>query len=76
MRTLEDHRTEAFERYVGLTTDYFAKIEAEGDTPWHDNDTKQRRALFDQRYTRPAPPEGLHSTLADIRGDNRRWTAS
>lgn len=46
---------------------WHAKRVSEGGEPWTD-DVEERRDLFDRKYTRPAPPEGLYTELVDIRG--------
>lgn len=56
-----------FRAYLTHSEPYFETVEANGDTPWHRGDVDQRRELFDRRYTRPAPPEGLFNNLEDIR---------
>lgn len=58
---------DAFAAYVERSTNYFAAVEAAGDTPWHRGDVDRRRELFNRRYTRPAPPEGLFTNLEEIR---------
>lgn len=58
---------DAFNAYLERSTNYFAAVEAAGGTPWHEHDESRRRSLFFRRYTRPAPPEGLLTDLADIR---------
>ena len=58
---------DAFDAYIERSTNYFTAVEAAGDTPWHRGDVDRRRELFHRRYTRPAPPEGLLTDLADIR---------
>ncbi|OCB36992.1 hypothetical protein A5675_17345 [Mycobacterium malmoense] len=55
----ETDRGETFRRYLDSTVEYNAAIETAGDEPWHAGDVERRRELFNRRYTRPAPPEGL-----------------
>jgi hypothetical protein len=57
-------REAAYARYLDLSEPYFAKVEAEGDTPWWSSED-ERRALFMKRFTRPTPPAGL--TIPDIK---------
>lgn len=56
-----------FDAYVERSTNYFAAVEAAGDTPWHEGDVERRRALFDRRFVKPAPPAGLSTDLRVIR---------
>lgn len=44
---------------------YEEAVLANGGTPWTTN-LDDRKALWERRYTRPAPPAGL-STITDIR---------
>jgi hypothetical protein len=52
-RTPED-REAAFQRYLEISAPYFAKVEAEGDTPWFKS-LDERRELFMRRH-RPMTP--------------------
>ncbi|WP_131809588.1 hypothetical protein [Mycolicibacter sinensis] len=54
-----------FNRYVERTEQYNAAIEHAGDTPWHGNDIEARRELWERRYRRPDPPQGL--TIPNVR---------
>ncbi|WP_071289462.1 hypothetical protein [Mycolicibacterium llatzerense] len=78
--TPED-REAAFQRLLANTVNYFEKVEAEGDLPWFKDPEKldrlgikatdpieARRELFYRQYKQPAPPKGLSTNLADIRG--------
>lgn len=56
-----------FDAYVERSTNYFAAVEAAGDTPWHEGDVERRRALFNRRFTKPAPPAGLFVNPKEIR---------
>lgn len=58
---------ERFRAYLERSEPYFETVAANGDTPWHGGSLEKRRELFDRRWTRPAPPEGLFTELADIR---------
>lgn len=57
-----------FDAYVERSANYFAAVEAAGDTPWHESDVDRRRELFMRRFTKPAPPAGLFVNPAQIRG--------
>ncbi|MGV0811745.1 hypothetical protein ABQF34_07250 [Mycolicibacterium boenickei] len=72
-----------FDAYVERSTNYFAAVEATGDMPWFADDGRRaevaqllgadgatglRRALFNRRFTKPAPPAGLFVNPAQIRG--------
>lgn len=59
-RTLEE-REEAFQAYARTSEPYFQKIRESGETPWHGEDTEDRRHLFLRRYRRPQPPAGMPS---------------
>ena len=58
---------DAFAAYLERSEPYFDTVAANGDIPWHEGSLEKRRELFDRRWTRPAPPEGLFTELADIR---------
>lgn len=50
---------------------WLARVEAHekstGREPWT-RDPEERRMLWERKYSRPAPPVGLFTDLADIRG--------
>lgn len=56
-----------FEEWLERVTAREAEL---GTVPWTD-DIEERRQLWERRYTRPAPPQGLFTELADIRGTAR-----
>lgn len=64
----EAEREAAFQRHLETTVNYFAAVEAAGDTPWFRSEDKlarlglsglsdieARRALFMRRFQRPKP---------------------
>jgi hypothetical protein len=57
-RRSEAEKAEVFAEYIDRTEPYFAKILEDGDRPWFGSD-EERRAMFDQRFERPAPPAGM-----------------
>lgn len=73
IRSVEEQREDAFQRYLEMSEPYFDKVRDEGDEPWFGT-VAERRKLFLRRYQRPEPPAGLPApSLQRIRGERRRW---
>lgn len=65
--TPEEVREAAFQTWwTTYGQPYEAAVIANGGTPWTTS-IEERRAFWMRRYTRPAPPQGLFTDLADIR---------
>jgi hypothetical protein len=73
LRTTQEQREAEFQRYLESTVEYNAAIVAAGREPWHGGDIEARRERFFRRWVRPAPPVGLFTDLAVIRGEANKW---
>ncbi len=69
--TPEQKREASYDEYLALTEKYNAAIEADGDTPWHDNDPEKRKALWLQRFRPQGATDSVpRLTLDEIRRSN------
>lgn len=73
MKTTAQEHEERFQTYLENAVPYFEQVELNGNSPWFAS-SDERRALFDRRHQRPAPPEGL-KPITSIESYQRKHSA-